>query len=84
MLEILNHAREEWETETASRASQPQTFSMNETQALVAALGTGKGIKAMPGRVPPPGPAPGMAPQQPPPPGESVSVRGRTRYKRCG
>ncbi|MCL4133899.1 UNVERIFIED_CONTAM: hypothetical protein GTU68_023396, partial [Idotea baltica] len=70
MLDLLNHAREEWETETASRSSQPQTCSLTDTQILVAALGVGKGIKMIPGRVPPPGPSPGMNPQ-PPPPSES-------------
>ncbi|KAB7495152.1 Mediator of RNA polymerase II transcription subunit 8, partial [Armadillidium nasatum] len=66
---LMNHdtsAREEWETDTASRVNQPQTHSVNETQVLVAALGTGKGIKIIPGRAPPPGPSPGMSHQPPP------------------
>ncbi|XP_045592274.2 mediator of RNA polymerase II transcription subunit 8 isoform X2 [Procambarus clarkii] len=63
VMDLVNTAREEWETETASRTSQPQTCSINETQALIAALGTGKGFKI---RTQPPGPSPTM-PQQPPP-----------------
>ncbi|KAL7635576.1 UNVERIFIED_CONTAM: hypothetical protein RMT77_014645 [Armadillidium vulgare] len=66
VLESVNQAREEWETDTASRVNQPQTHSVNETQVLVAALGTGKGIKIIPGRAPPPGPSPGMGHQPPP------------------
>ncbi|KAK7065311.1 mediator of RNA polymerase II transcription subunit 8 [Halocaridina rubra] len=66
VLDLLNTAREEWETETASRTSQPQTCSINETQVLIAAMGTGKGIKNIPGRAPMPRPSPTM-PQQPSP-----------------
>ncbi|XP_050707011.1 mediator of RNA polymerase II transcription subunit 8-like isoform X2 [Eriocheir sinensis] len=62
VMDLVNTAREEWETETAARTSQPQTCSLNETQALVAALGTGKGFKM---RAQPPGPSPTI--QQPPP-----------------
>ncbi|KAG0727414.1 Mediator of RNA polymerase II transcription subunit 8 [Chionoecetes opilio] len=62
VLDLINQARDEWETETAARTSQPQTCSLNETQALVAALGTGKGFKMRPL---PPGPSPTI--QQPPP-----------------
>lgn len=62
VMDLVNTAREEWETETAARTSQPQTCSLNETQALVAALGTGKGFKI---RAQPPGPSPTI--QQPPP-----------------
>lgn len=65
VLELLNTAREEWETETASRTSQPQTCSINETQMLIAAMGTGKGIKVIPGRVPMPRPSPTMTQQTP-------------------
>lgn len=66
VMDLVNTAREEWETETASRTNQPQTCSNSETEVLLAALGTGKGIKMMPGRAPPPGPSPTI-PQQPPP-----------------
>lgn len=66
-MDLVNTAREEWETETAARTSQPQTCSLNETQALVAALGTGKGFKM---RAPPPGPSPTI--QQPPPQSKSL------------
>ncbi|XP_066967201.1 mediator of RNA polymerase II transcription subunit 8 [Macrobrachium rosenbergii] len=65
VLDLLNTAREEWETETASRTSQPQTCSFNDTQMLIAAMGTGKGIKTIPGRAPMPRPSPTM-PQQTP------------------
>lgn len=68
VMDLVNTAREEWETETASRTSQPQTCSNSETEVLLAALGTGKGIKMMPGRAPPPGPSPTIS--QPPPQSE--------------
>ncbi|KAK3879212.1 hypothetical protein Pcinc_016207 [Petrolisthes cinctipes] len=45
VMEMVNTAREEWETETSSRQTHAQTCSLNETQILVAALGTGKGIR---------------------------------------
>lgn len=68
VMDLVNTAREEWETETAGRTSQPQTCSLNETQALVAALGTGKGFKM---RAQPPGPSPTI--QQPPPQSKNPS-----------
>lgn len=71
MMDLVNTAREEWETETAARTSQPQTCSLNETQALVAALGTGKGFKM---RAQPPGPSPTI--QQPPPQSRNPSGAG--------
>ena len=42
--EIANKAREEWESETGSRATQAQTSSTADTQLLVNATGSGKGL----------------------------------------
>ena len=67
VLDLVNSARDEWETETATRANQSQTCSHNETQFLVQAIGTGKGIKIIPGRAPPPGPSPTLSQPQPTP-----------------
>lgn len=50
--EIVSKAREEWETETSSRAGASQTSSMADTHALVAAVGIGKGLKTIPGATP--------------------------------
>lgn len=68
--EIVSKAREEWETETSSRAGAAQTSSMADTHTLVAAVGTGKGLKPIPGAqtgmmVAPVGPGrpPGASPQ---------------------
>lgn len=43
--DIANKAREEWESEASSRATQAQTSSTADTHALVAAVGMGKGLK---------------------------------------
>lgn len=43
--DIANKAREEWESEAGSRATQAQTSSTADTHALVAAVGMGKGLK---------------------------------------
>ncbi|XP_076048817.1 mediator complex subunit 8 isoform X2 [Oratosquilla oratoria] len=65
VLDLVNQAREEWETETASRAGQSQTCSIHETQTLVAALGTGKGLRMMQGRAAAPIPRPSPTMTQP-------------------
>ena len=39
IVEVISSARDDWETETASRTSLPQTCSINETHTLLAALG---------------------------------------------
>ncbi|KAI4477758.1 hypothetical protein M0804_012586 [Polistes exclamans] len=44
--DIANKAREEWESEAGSRATQAQTSSAADTHALVAAVGMGKGLKS--------------------------------------
>ncbi|CAK9799817.1 Mediator of RNA polymerase II transcription subunit 8, partial [Anthophora quadrimaculata] len=44
--DIANKAREEWESEAGSRATQAQTSSTADTHALVAAVGMGKGLKS--------------------------------------
>lgn len=43
--DVANKAREEWESEAGSRATQAQTSSTADTHALVAAVGMGKGLK---------------------------------------
>ncbi|XP_044591828.1 mediator of RNA polymerase II transcription subunit 8 isoform X1 [Cotesia glomerata] len=43
--DIAEKAREEWESEATSRTNQTQTSNNNDTQALVAAVGLGKGLK---------------------------------------
>lgn len=51
VFELINKAREEWESESQQRSGIQQTSSINETNALVAAISMGKGIKPpiMPG-----------------------------------
>lgn len=44
--EIANKAREEWESETNSRAAQAQTSNSADTHLLVYAVGNGKGLKS--------------------------------------
>lgn len=44
--DIVNKAREEWESEAGSRATQAQTSSAADTHTLVAAVGMGKGLKS--------------------------------------
>jgi len=48
VIDQVNSAREEWENEAVSRASANQTFSPSDTNALVAAVGSGKGLKQQP------------------------------------
>ena len=43
--EIANKAREDWEGEVSTRATQAQTSSPADTHALLAAVGMGKGLK---------------------------------------
>uniref|UniRef100_A0A2P2I2C1 Mediator of RNA polymerase II transcription subunit 8 n=2 Tax=Hirondellea gigas TaxID=1518452 RepID=A0A2P2I2C1_9CRUS len=63
IVEVVSNARDEWETETASRSSLPQTCSINETHTLLAALGTGKGLRPTP-ITSPMGGAAALTPQQ--------------------
>ncbi|XP_032669330.1 mediator of RNA polymerase II transcription subunit 8 isoform X1 [Odontomachus brunneus] len=44
--DMANKAREEWESEAGARATQAQTNSAADTHTLVAAIGTGKGLKS--------------------------------------
>lgn len=44
--DIINKARQEWESEAGSRATQAQTSIPADTHALVAAVGMGKGLKS--------------------------------------
>ncbi|XP_011494905.1 PREDICTED: mediator of RNA polymerase II transcription subunit 8 [Ceratosolen solmsi marchali] len=44
--DIANKAREEWESETSSRATQAQTSNSADTHLLVYAVGNGKGLKS--------------------------------------
>ena len=43
--DIANKAREDWEGEVSTRATQAQTSSAADTHALLAAVGMGKGLK---------------------------------------
>jgi len=43
--DIANKAREDWEGEVSTRATQAQTSSTADTHALLAAVGIGKGLK---------------------------------------
>lgn len=52
MLDLVSHAREEWESEATVRAAGAQTCTTADTHALIAAVGLGKNLKAVP--VPPP------------------------------
>lgn len=48
--DMVSKAREEWEVESSTRSTIQQTSSMADTNALVAAVGMGKGLKVnMPG-----------------------------------
>jgi len=49
--EIVNKAREEWESEAGSRTGIQQTFSIGDTNALVAAVGMGRSLKVRQGRL---------------------------------
>ncbi|KAL7299780.1 hypothetical protein TKK_0007525 [Trichogramma kaykai] len=44
--EIADKAKQEWESETSSRTSQPATSSTVDTHVLVYAIGSGKGLKS--------------------------------------
>ncbi|XP_068084116.1 mediator of RNA polymerase II transcription subunit 8 isoform X1 [Anabrus simplex] len=72
--DIVSKSREEWESESGARSGTNQTSSVADTHALVAAVGMGKGLKAMvaqPVQSGPqsmmvaPGGRPGGGPQQP-------------------
>lgn len=66
VIDLLGQAKENWDSDAMSRTSQPQTSSINETNQLVVALGTGRGIKGAPGgRTAQPGPSPTLPTQQP-------------------
>jgi len=80
LTEVVAAAREEWESETASRASLPQTCSTMETQALLAALGTGKGLRPTPAPSPL-APSPSLPPQQPVKRGPQHSVKAPSSIK---
>ncbi|CAB3380028.1 Hypothetical predicted protein [Cloeon dipterum] len=75
--DLVNKAREEWESEAGSRSGAAQTFSLTDTPLLVAAISMGKGLKhtVAPGAMmggPPPGPQRGpgaLGPPQGPPGG---------------
>lgn len=68
--DIINKAREEWESESGSRTGQQQTSSVADTQQLVAAVGMGKGLKVMQGNAGAGGPGVGgNIPGQMPGPG---------------
>lgn len=45
IFDMISKAREEWEVESSSRAGVQQTSSLADTQALVSAVGMGKGLK---------------------------------------
>lgn len=60
VFELINKAREEWETESQQRSGMQQTSSVADTNTLVAAITLGKGIK--------PGIMPGMQQMMPPRP----------------
>lgn len=74
VFDMVVKAREEWEVESSSRSANQQLSSLTDTQALVAAVGMGKGLKTNMGM---PGPNSGMMiPSsnmiRPPGPGSSV------------
>lgn len=60
VFDMINKAREEWETESQQRSGMQQTSSVADTNTLVAAISMGKGIK--------PGIMPGMPQMMPPRP----------------
>lgn len=72
--ELVNKAREEWESESGSRSGVNQTSSMTDTHTLVTAIGMGKGLVPMiqqpaqsgpPGMMVAPVGRPGGGPQPP-------------------
>ncbi|KAL4237057.1 mediator of RNA polymerase II transcription subunit 8 [Mactra antiquata] len=52
LLDIINSTREEWDNESSQKSSQPQTSSLTDTNALVSATLTGKGLKSNRTRLP--------------------------------
>lgn len=76
VFDMVVKAREEWEVESSSRSGNQQLSSLTDTQALVAAVGMGKGLKTnmgMPGQGPNSGmmmPSSNMI--RPPGPGSSI------------
>ncbi|CAD7091395.1 unnamed protein product [Hermetia illucens] len=74
--EMVSKTREEWEIESSARSGVQQTSSMTDTQALVAAVGMGKGLKVtMPVSVPGSAPSGGlMVPPTIRPPTQMSSV----------
>lgn len=53
VFDMVNKAREEWDSESSARSGVQQTSSLSDTHALVAAVGMGKGLvsnmQGMPG-----------------------------------
>lgn len=45
ILDIINSARDEWESEANQKSAQPQTSSMADTNSLIQAITVGKGLK---------------------------------------
>ncbi|CAI9736157.1 mediator of RNA polymerase II transcription subunit 8-B-like [Octopus vulgaris] len=45
IIDIINSAREEWESEANQKSAQPQTSSMADTNTLIQAITIGKGLK---------------------------------------
>lgn len=75
VLEIVSKQREDWEIDSSSRAGIPQTSSMADTHALVAAVGMGKGLKlSMPMSISGGGPGSMMVPPAIRPPAAMSSV----------
>ncbi len=52
VLEQITHSREDWENEATVRAAQTQTCVIQDTQALIAAVGLGKSLKPIPNAAP--------------------------------
>ncbi|XP_043223122.1 mediator of RNA polymerase II transcription subunit 8-like isoform X2 [Amphibalanus amphitrite] len=65
LLDTIQQSREDWESESA-RAQLSQTSSVADTQLLIAAIGTGKGLKSGPSARQAPAPMPAPAPVQMP------------------
>lgn len=57
-LDVINNVREDWEGEINTKYQTPQTCTMEDTSALIAATSFGKGLKRQ---------RPDMMPQPPPP-----------------
>lgn len=52
--DMVNKAREDWDIEASARAGMPQTTSISDTHALVAAIGMGKALIPEAGPMVPP------------------------------